>query len=335
MLLLTLLASAAAEEACAEPQSEPRIVIGCWQLLERHADESRAVDTLQAYFDAEFTAYDTADIYGRSETLLGMLRERGRAPIVYTKYVTQDASIANARAINAASRRALGAAPEMVQFHWWDFGDARFVQAAAHLATLQSEGALAQVAACNFDTAHLRELVDAGVPIRANQIQFSLLDRRPENGMLHYAREKGIRLACFGTIGGGWLSDRWLGAPRPHGRRAQRTVSMRMYHQPLERWSGGDWELFQDLLRAARKIADKHASTIANVAAAWVLRQLDTRGAGGWVIVGVRDTEHLDEHKALRALALDDDDDAALAAVLARGRSPAKDGDIWSFERGR
>ena len=88
MLLLTLLASAAAEEACAEPQSEPRIVIGCWQLLERHADESRAVDTLQAYFDAGFTAYDTADIYGRSETLIGMLRERGRAPVVYTKYVT-------------------------------------------------------------------------------------------------------------------------------------------------------------------------------------------------------------------------------------------------------
>ena len=79
MLLLTLLASAAAEEACAEPQSEPRIVIGCWQLLERHADESRAVDTLQAYFDAGFTAYDTADIYGRSETLIGKLRERGRA----------------------------------------------------------------------------------------------------------------------------------------------------------------------------------------------------------------------------------------------------------------
>ena len=61
----------------------------------------------------------------------------------------------------------------------------------------------------------------------------------------------------------------------------------------------------------------------------------ELRGAGGWVIVGVRDTEHLDEHKALRALALDDDDDAALAAVLARGRAPAEDGDIWSFERGR
>ena len=120
------------------------------------------------------------------------------------------------------------------------------------------------------------------------------------------------------------------GGSARHGRRARH---VRMYHQPLERWSGGDWELFQDLLRAARKIADKHSSTIANVAAA--LRRVDTRGAGGWVIVGVRDTEHLDEHKALRALALDDDDDAALAAVLARGRAPAEDGDIWSFERSR
>ena len=331
MLLLTLLASAAAEEACAEPQSEPRIVIGCWQLLERHADESRAVDTLQAYFDAGFTAYDTADIYGRSESLLGKLRERGREPVVYTKYVTQDASIDNARAINAASRRALGAAPEMVQFHWWDFGDTRFVQAASHLATLQNEGALAQVAACNFDTAHLRELVDAGVPIRANQVQFSLLDRRPENGMLQYARDKGIRLACFGTIGGGWLSDRWLGAPR-YGRRAQRGL-VRM-PQPLERWSGGDWGSSRTC--CARR-AKSPTSTRARLPT-WRRRGCSassTRAAPAAGAVGVRDTEHLDEHKALRALALDDDDDAALAAVLARGRSPAEDGDIWSFERGR
>ena len=58
MLLLTLLASAAAEEAA--PSRSRSRASRCWQLLERHADESRAVDTLQAYFDAGFTAYDTA-----------------------------------------------------------------------------------------------------------------------------------------------------------------------------------------------------------------------------------------------------------------------------------
>lgn len=43
--------------------------------------------------------------------------------------------------------------------------------------------ACVQVAACNFDTPHLRLLVKAGVPLVANQVQYSLLDRRPETAM--------------------------------------------------------------------------------------------------------------------------------------------------------
>ena len=38
-----------------------------------------------------------------------------------SKYVTQDASAAEARRVNSQSRAALGGAPAMVQFHWWDF----------------------------------------------------------------------------------------------------------------------------------------------------------------------------------------------------------------------
>ena len=217
--------------------------------------------------------------------------------------------------------------------HWtgWDFSDPSFVTAARHLVTLQGEGKLGRVAACNFDTVHLRELVDAGVPIASNQVQYSLLDRRPENGMLAYARANGIRLATFGVVAGGWLSDRWLGAPPP-GREALTTVSMRMYKVRLDAWSGGDWGLFQELLRTLRDIADRQSSTIANVAAAWVLYQLGPDG--GWVILGVRDTRHLDEHARLLrgAVALEPADEARLRAVLAKGHPPR--GDIWSHERG-
>ena len=214
----------------------------------------------------------------------------------------------------------------------WDYSDTSFVAAAQHLVTLQGEDKLRRIAACNFDTEHLRALVDGGVPITSNQVQYSLLDRRPENGMLEYARSKGIRLAAFGAVAGGWLSDRWLGAPPPGpgSPAARATVSMRMYKSRLDAWSGGDWQLFQELLRTLRTIADKHASTIANVATAWVLRQLGPDG--GWVVLGVRDTRHLDEHTALLGLHLDADDEAALRAVLRKGRDPR--GDIWSHERG-
>ena len=149
--------------------------------------------------------------------------------------------------------------------------------------TLRDNGRLRHVAACNFDRPHLEAMVDEGVPIVSNQVQYSLLDRRPENGMLAYAKAKGIRLATFGTVAGGLLSDRWLGAPPPT-REQLATVSLRMYFTPLNRWTGGNWDLFQKLLSTLRAIADKHGTTIANVASAWVLRQLGPDG--GWVILG-------------------------------------------------
>ena len=109
-LLVALLASTT--ESCADGGS-PRIVIGAWQLLERHRDESMAVETVKAYMAAGFEHFDTADIYGKSESLLG----RAGAKHIYTKYVTSEASEANARAVNAQSRTALGVVPSLVQFH--------------------------------------------------------------------------------------------------------------------------------------------------------------------------------------------------------------------------
>ena len=46
----------------------------------------------------------------------------------------------------------------------------------------------------------------------------------------------------------------------------------------------------------------------------------------------MRDTQHLADHKALPAVAVDDDDETAIRVVLARGRPPK--GCIWSHERG-
>ena len=65
-----------------------------------------------------------------------------------------------------------------------------------------------------------------------------------------------------------------------------------------------------------------------------MLRQLGPEG--GWVILGVRDIQHLAEHVSLRELdvgdKLDDEDEAMLRAVLAKGQPPQ--GCIWSHERG-
>ncbi len=44
------------------------------------------------------------------------------------------------------------------------------------------------------------------------QVQYSLLDRRPENGMAAYCAEQGIKLLPYGVLAGGILSEKYLGA---------------------------------------------------------------------------------------------------------------------------
>lgn len=49
--------------------------------------------------------------------------------------------------------------------------------------------------------------------LRPAQVQFSLLDRRVDNGMLEYCETGGIKLLPFGTVAGGFLTEKYLGVP--------------------------------------------------------------------------------------------------------------------------
>jgi len=327
----------------------PRVLVGCWQLLERYPTEEAALETLMKYAEAGFTAFDTADIYGPSESLLGRFRSLYASRFgsandlqIFTKYVpVLDSSRETAQQVNDASRAALGMPSlDMVQYCWYGpFLDDSHLQPAFHLRELQREGKIKYLAGCNYDTPHLNELVSAGIPIVANQVQFSLLDLRPENGMLEFCQANGIQLLCFGTVAGGWLSDKYLGAPPPLPLQPllQGTASSQLYYQSLQAWASPltylspfGWSLYQDLLQTLRAVADKHGSCIANVATAWVQRRLDDT-CGGGVIVGVRDASHLGDLKALASLRLDDSDMQKIRDVLNRGAPPA--GDVWDRER--
>lgn len=332
---------------CVEFLQLPRIIIGCWQLLERDADRAAAVRTLTSYAEAGFTAFDTADIYGPSETILGDFRRQwvashpqASALRFFTKYVTDTSGAREADRINSQSLRNLGIdAADLVQFHWWSLskdGSKRdFLRAARELDRLKQEGKIRHLAGCNMDTTNLKLMVDDGMAIEANQVQYSLVDRRAEVRHLKYCKEQGIKLTVFGVVAGGLLSDRFLGLTRNEAQSKLDSVSRRMYDTSLQRWST-DWNLFQQLLGTLKAVGHRKEPQlpIAAVACLWALHQMETLGAGGALILGVRDAGHLAEHTALLngEARLDVADMEEIRAVLDLGNKPV--GDIWYQERG-
>jgi aryl-alcohol dehydrogenase-like predicted oxidoreductase len=303
------------------------ILNGMWQVSGAHGpiDPGAAVASMAKYVDAGFTTWDLADHYGPAEDFVGEFRrrlgkERGEGALAglqfFTKWVPQPGPMPRVlvdQAIAVSRRRMDMPALDLLQFHWWDYGDRRYLDALAHLADLRSAGQIRHVGLTNFDTTHVREIVQAGIPIVSNQVQFSLIDRRPEQAMAPFCQERGIGLLAYGTVCGGLLTDRYLGQPEPRGA-ALGTASLRKYKQVIDAWGG--WALFQELLRAMRDVADRHRASIASVAIRWVLDRPAVAGAILGVRLGVSDNR-LDNARA-RAIRLDDEDAGRLQRVFAR-----------------
>jgi hypothetical protein len=89
----------------------------------------------------------------------------------------------------------------------------------------------------------------------------------------------------------------------------------------------GGWDRFQDMLAALGQVAARHGVGIGAVAIRWVL---DQPGVSG-VIVGARHARHLEQARHACALAVDDEDRAAIARVQSASSGPA--GDIYDLER--
>jgi aryl-alcohol dehydrogenase-like predicted oxidoreductase len=214
---------------------------------------------------------------------------------------------------------------DLVQFHWWDFGVARYVDTAMELDRLRQAGKIARLAVTNFDTPHLKEIVAAGVPIVAHQLQYSLVDDRPSIRMVDFCAEHGIQLLCYGTVLGGFMSERWLHKPEPRGTIQNR--SLVKYKLIIDDFGG--WDLFQELLQVLAIAATRHGTDIATVAS----RAMLDRPQVAAVIVGAINADHLQAHEQIGALSLDAQDLGAIAAVTDYRRGPRDD--VYTLERDR
>ena len=319
-----------------------RIIKGGWQLAGDHGpvDPDRAVADMAAFVEAGIVAFDCADIYTGVEEMIGAFLARtaaARGPAcaagikVHTKFVPDLAALARIdrgsvdRVIDRSLARLGRERLDLVQFHWWDFAAPGWTDCAGHLAALQAEGKIDCIGVTNFDEGRLAEITASGVDVVSAQVQYSLLDRRPEGGFLEWAGANRVAVFAYGALAGGFLTDRWLGEPDPGFAFTNR--SLVKYRLIIEEFGG--WGLFQDLLRTLRGIADRHDADVAAVA---IRAMLDAPGVAA-VILGARYADRLPRTLRAFSIVLNEDDRAAVREVQARARGPA--GPVYALERDR
>lgn len=291
-------------------------------------ESKRAIQSMFDYMDAGFTTWDLADHYGPAEDFIGEFRRqlvatRGKEALsnlqAFTKWVPRPIPMTKSlveKNIDISLKRMGVETLDLMQFHWWDYRDKGYLDALHYMAELQNEGKIRHLALTNFDTEHLKIITEAGIKIVSNQVQFSLIDRRPEVNMVKFCKEQNIQLFTYGTLCGGLLSEKYLGQPEPRGGELS-TASLRKYKNMIDAWGG--WRLFQDLLSVLKQIAEKHGTSISNVAVRYILDKPAVAG----VIIGAKlgVSEHRLDNANVFDLTLDTEDCDRIETVVEKSRN--------------
>ena len=319
-----------------------RVIKGGWQLAGDHGpvDRSSAIADMEAFLDAGITTFDCADIYRGVEEMIGefiadLRKRRGRdvadRVVVHTKLVPDLSRLADLGAgeVEAIVDRSLKRLNldqlHLVQFFWWDLNLGDAVKSLDVLNRLKEKGKIRNLGVTNWDVAEVSRFTDAGFDIISNQVQYSILDRRPSHGLADWGKTQDIQLLCFGTLAGGFLTDAWLGKPDPGFQFDNR--SLVKYRLIIDEF--GPWDRFQALLEAMKRVGDRHGVSISSVATRWVLDQPQVAAA----IVGARYARHLPQTIEVFGFQMDNDDRAMLQSVIDMADGPK--GRVYELERDR
>lgn len=315
-----------------------RIVKGGWQLSQGHSQgtSNDPVEDMFAFAEQRVFTFDCADIYTGVEELIGRFlmarktRLGSAADIkVLTKFVPDYDALGTInkkyveRIIDRSLMRLNVERLDMVQFSWWTYQIPGWVETTHWLKELQQAGKINLLSTTNFNTASTKEIVESGVSLTTCQVQYSLLDCRPEKELVSLCKNHNMHLLCYGTVAGGFLSEQWLGAKDPQPPFENR--SLVKYRLMIEEFGG--WELFQSLLRVLKTIADKHDVSISNVASRYMLERPQVAS----IIVGARTTHHLSENLRVFDFKLDQNDYSFINNILQQRKGPS--GDVFDIER--
>jgi len=318
------------------------VIKGGWQLSSGHSlnqkiENEQAIADTVSFINAGISTLDFGDIYTGVEELIGkaiatLKAEHGESARdlvqLHTKYVPNNVALENfdrsdvATIVNRSLQRLGVSQVDLVQFHWWRYEARNYLAAMEELFKLKSDGKIRHVGITNFDVERLVEMIDAGLKPASIQLQYSLLDRRPATDMTEICIQHGIGILCYGTVAGGFFSEKYLGKSEPGEAETRSNVKYRLIIEEF-----GGWSLFQQLLKVLASIAKNHNADIGTIASAWTLRQPAVKA----VIVGARNLSHQKSNLQIPEINFSDSELSAIAEVLAQSKGPA--GPVYDLER--
>jgi aryl-alcohol dehydrogenase-like predicted oxidoreductase len=308
-----------------------KIINGMWQVAGGHGniDQDLAIKDMIKYHESGLTSWDLADIYGPAEDFVGKFRDiiadlKGEKELekiqAFTKWVPRPEKITRMLVKENLQRslyRMKMNSLDLLQFHWWEYNIPYYMDALRYLFELRDEGLVKQIGLTNFDTEHVQIIKDAGFNVLSNQIQFSIIDRRPEVKMIPFCLNNKINIFAYGTLCGGLISEKHLGKLEEPSNYELNTPSLRKYKKMIDIWGG--WTLFQELLSALKTIADKYEVSIANIATKYILSKPAVSG----VLIGARlgIVDHIKDNSQMYKVNLDKQDYEIIDAVCKKSNN--------------
>lgn len=317
-----------------------RLIHGGWQFSAGHRlggpDLDDALEVLVESASLGVTTFDCADIYTGVEELYGRFLRRWRStsasvPVqIHTKFVPDYSDLPRVdrgyvEGIIDRSLARLGVERlDLVQYYWWRDEIAGMEQTAIWLSELQAAGKIRHIAVTNMDVEHVRRVTDAGVSVVSNQVQYSVLDRRPEHGLDTVCSTTPMSLIAFGALAGGFLTGRWLDEPDPA---AHENRSLTKYRLMIDEFGG--WERFQALLRTLAEIGTEYGVEPSAVAIRFVLDQPQVAA----VISGATRLGQMRRNAQAFSFALSPEEAARIRTLVDVAPGPL--GDVFELERDR
>lgn len=304
----------------------PAISLGLWHNFGGFADRGVARSIVLGAFDRGITCFDIANEYGptpgAAESTFGKILRSDLRPFRDEFILTTKAGFRmwDGPYGSGGSRKYLLASLDQslsrlgvdyvdVYYHHCPDPSTPLEETLAALDHAVRSGKALYIGLSNYDADLMRKaleiLRELGTPCLLNQPQYSLLWRKPEEGLFDVLREAGVGCAVYSPLAQGILTSKYLeGIPQasraadPDGYLTEEQVHRR-----------------RELITALNDIARDRGQTLAQLALSWVLRRKEVTSA----IVGASRLEQLDENLgALNAPPIGDSDHEMIDRIVRR-----------------